>query len=270
LVLYPTVGLRTPGEKVEANFGAKPFVFNLEGFQQELNMKTIASIDAIGIPDQNSCLHSLVLSYLVHFGYNETAMAMLRESALEEKALSQKNGESMQQRKRIRDAVLAGEIDEAIEQTNLIAPELFMSQPSVLFELKCQKFVEMVRNGDDEATMAYGRTELCDFETESEDNKLHLQEVFSLLAYPHPENSPLGYLFEASRRQCVAEALNEAILVSQNKPSLPPLEVLHKHVAVIRDVLAQQSSGATTMIDMYTDVHGLQHMCNNTHSRTGN
>ncbi len=32
-----------------------------------------------------------------------------------------------------------------------------------------------VRNGDDEATMAYGRTELCDFETESEDNKLHLQ-----------------------------------------------------------------------------------------------
>jgi hypothetical protein len=139
-------------------------------------------------------------------------MAMLRESALEEKALSQKNGESMLQRKRIRDAVLAGEIDEAIEHTNLIAPELFMSQPSVLFELKCQKFVEMVRNGDDEATMAYGRTELCDFETESEDNKLHLQEVFSLLAYPHPENSPLGYLFEVSRRQCVAEALNEAIL----------------------------------------------------------
>jgi hypothetical protein len=34
-----------------------------------------------------------------------------------------------------------------------------------------------VRNGDDEATMAYGRTELCDFETESEDNKLHLQVI---------------------------------------------------------------------------------------------
>lgn len=26
------------------------------------------------------------------------------------------------------------------------------------------------------------------------------------------------------------------------------LQVLHKHVAVIRDVLAQQSSGATTMV----------------------
>jgi hypothetical protein len=25
--------------------------------------------------------------------------------------------------------------------------------------------------------MAYGRTELCDFETESEDNKLHLQVI---------------------------------------------------------------------------------------------
>jgi hypothetical protein len=37
--------------------------------------------------------------------------------------------------------------------------------------------VLQVRNGDDEATMAYGRTELCDFETESEDNKLHLQVI---------------------------------------------------------------------------------------------
>ena len=31
LSLYPTVGLQTPGEVVEANFGESPFVFDFEG-----------------------------------------------------------------------------------------------------------------------------------------------------------------------------------------------------------------------------------------------
>ena len=31
LNLYPTVGLQTPGEIVEANFGESPFVFDFEG-----------------------------------------------------------------------------------------------------------------------------------------------------------------------------------------------------------------------------------------------
>ena len=31
LTLYPTVGLQTPGEIVEANFGESPFVFDFEG-----------------------------------------------------------------------------------------------------------------------------------------------------------------------------------------------------------------------------------------------
>ena len=28
--LYPTVGLQTPGEVVDANFGQKPFVYDIE------------------------------------------------------------------------------------------------------------------------------------------------------------------------------------------------------------------------------------------------
>jgi len=32
--LYPTVGLQTPGEIVEANFGRSPFVFNIEDYVQ--------------------------------------------------------------------------------------------------------------------------------------------------------------------------------------------------------------------------------------------
>jgi hypothetical protein len=32
--LYPTVGLQTPGEVVEANFGQIPFVFDIEDYIQ--------------------------------------------------------------------------------------------------------------------------------------------------------------------------------------------------------------------------------------------
>ena len=30
--LYPTVGLQTPGEVLEANFGQSPFVFDIEDY----------------------------------------------------------------------------------------------------------------------------------------------------------------------------------------------------------------------------------------------
>jgi len=32
--LYPTIGLQTPGEIVEANFGQSPFVYDIENYIQ--------------------------------------------------------------------------------------------------------------------------------------------------------------------------------------------------------------------------------------------
>jgi len=32
--LYPTVGLQTPGEIVEANFGQTPFIYDIESYIQ--------------------------------------------------------------------------------------------------------------------------------------------------------------------------------------------------------------------------------------------
>lgn len=257
LVLYPTVGLRTPGEKVEANFGSKPFVFDLEELQKALKMKTLWTIDAIEIPDKNSCLHSLVVSYLMHYGYSDTATALIRESALEGQVIPAKEGESMRLRRKIQEAILDGRIDEAIEQTNFVAPEVFMSQPSVLFQLKCQKFIEMIKSGDDEATMSYGRTELSEFDAESEEDKQHLQDVISLLAYPRPEISPLRHLIQPSRRQAVADSLNQAILIAQDKPALPALEMLHKQIVVTKDIFSQRSPGSASMINAYEEFHGL-------------
>nr|CAD7259655.1 unnamed protein product [Timema shepardi] len=49
--LYPTVGLQTPGEVVDANFGQAPFVFDIEDMMRELRARTQATIHQYPVPD---------------------------------------------------------------------------------------------------------------------------------------------------------------------------------------------------------------------------
>lgn len=42
--LYPTVGLQTPGEIVDANFGQQPFVFDIEDYMSEWRAKILGMI----------------------------------------------------------------------------------------------------------------------------------------------------------------------------------------------------------------------------------
>lgn len=49
--LYPTVGLQTPGEIVDANFGQQPFIFDIEDMLKELRESTKASILKFPLPD---------------------------------------------------------------------------------------------------------------------------------------------------------------------------------------------------------------------------
>lgn len=49
--LYPTVGLQTPGEVVDANFGQAPFVFDIEDMMLELRARTQLTINQYPVPD---------------------------------------------------------------------------------------------------------------------------------------------------------------------------------------------------------------------------
>lgn len=50
--LYPTVGLQTPGEVVDANFGQAPFVFDIEDMLRELRARTRLAIDEFPLPTE--------------------------------------------------------------------------------------------------------------------------------------------------------------------------------------------------------------------------
>jgi len=100
--LYPTVGLQTPGEVVDANFGQQPFVFDLEDEMKALRARTRATIQNYTIPgppgqwtstlqkyvDHFYSIHSgltegvfrVVCSYLVHHGYCSTAEAFAKST----------------------------------------------------------------------------------------------------------------------------------------------------------------------------------------------
>ncbi|RUS75825.1 hypothetical protein EGW08_016417 [Elysia chlorotica] len=148
--LYPTVGLQTPGEVVEANFGQSPFVYDIEDYMKEWRHKTKLTIERFPVSDRKgefqSALNRMVSTYLVHHGYCSSAEAFSRCT---DQPIAE-NIQSIQNRQRIQKLVLAGRMGEAIETTQTLYPHLLDAKPDLLFTLKCRQFVEMVNGTDSE------------------------------------------------------------------------------------------------------------------------
>lgn len=148
--LYPTVGLQTPGEVVDANFGQAPFVFDIEDMMRELRARTQLTIHNYPVLDNQgewqATLHKMVSTYLVHHGYCSTAESFAHSTGqvFDEEITSIKN------RQRILRLVLAGRMGEAIETTTKLYPGLLEHNQNLLFLLKCRQFIEMVNGTDSE------------------------------------------------------------------------------------------------------------------------
>uniref|UniRef100_A0A914WF27 Ran-binding protein 10 n=1 Tax=Plectus sambesii TaxID=2011161 RepID=A0A914WF27_9BILA len=139
--LYPTVGLQTPGEIVDTNFGQKPFVFNIQDEIKATEMRVQASIFNYQLPaTKTEWMNKLVSSYLVHHGFCSTAESFnltTNQRTVEDTA-------SMTNRQQIQKLVLNGHIAEAIEMVEQIYPMLLHTNKPLLFMLKCRQFIEML------------------------------------------------------------------------------------------------------------------------------
>uniref|UniRef100_A0A3B4AVS9 RAN binding protein 9 n=1 Tax=Periophthalmus magnuspinnatus TaxID=409849 RepID=A0A3B4AVS9_9GOBI len=156
--LYPTVGLQTPGEVVDANFGQHPFVFDIEDYMREWRTKIQAQIERFPIGEREgewqSMIQKMVASYLVHHSYCATAEAFAKstDQAVHEELASIKN------RQKIQKLVLSGRMGEAIETTQQLYPSLLERNPDLLFMLKVRQFIEMVNGTDSEVRCLGGRS----------------------------------------------------------------------------------------------------------------
>ncbi|XP_037085416.1 ran-binding protein 9-like [Pollicipes pollicipes] len=150
--LYPTVGLQTPGEMIDANFGQSPFVYDIEDMMRELRTRVRATIQSLPVPDALSCwqdtLHRMVQTYLVHHGYCSTAEAFANSTGIS----FDEDLASIKSRQKIQRLVLAGRMGEAIELTQRLYPGLLEKQQSLLFLLRVRQFIEMVNGSDSEVS----------------------------------------------------------------------------------------------------------------------
>ncbi|KAG0049152.1 hypothetical protein BGZ83_006010 [Gryganskiella cystojenkinii] len=162
--LYPTVGMRTTGEIVEANFGQRDFIFDIERYVKEEKLEAWQNLEstlhkaAVESNQVNALSHSLgqlVLSYMVHHGYSESARQFANDISPQLAGKKKSTGLTndteysamvldTERRKVIRAAIMSGDIDKALEQLEMHYPSVLTTNEDLLLQLRCRKFVEMV------------------------------------------------------------------------------------------------------------------------------
>ncbi|KAI1204309.1 SPRY domain-containing protein [Annulohypoxylon truncatum] len=161
--LYPTIGMKKAGEHIRVNFGQTRFVFDIDHMVKREQMKIKQAIKRTSIEKlvsppmgETELIQQLVLQFLQHDGYVETARAFAEEIHAEKQNLqidqripvpgiNIRNDEDAHCRQRIRRAILEGDIEEAIQYTKRYYPGVLKDNDDVYFKLKCRTFIEMVR-----------------------------------------------------------------------------------------------------------------------------
>jgi len=147
--VYPTVGLQTPMEAIEANFGLNSFKFDFDKYIDEYREKTRRSILDCTLKE-NELLHRtqlrrIVSTYLVHYGFCATAEQFNKhvESVFADELNSMRNRQLIQQ------LILDGRTTDAIEKTKELFPSL-LNDKNLLFALKVRQLIEMINGTESE------------------------------------------------------------------------------------------------------------------------
>ncbi|XP_008804544.2 glucose-induced degradation protein 8 homolog isoform X3 [Phoenix dactylifera] len=191
----------------------------------------------------DSDVRNIVLSYLVHNCFNETAETFLACTGMKQPVDYLVD---MDKRKSIFHFVLDGNALKAIELTEQLAPNLLEDDKDLHFDLLSLHFIDLVCSRKCTEALEFAQTELTPL------GKLHkyvekLEDLMALLAYEEPEKSPMFHLLSSDYRQNIADCLNRAILVSAypNLPSYSSMERLIRQATVVRQFLHQELSKAT-------------------------
>jgi len=170
-------------------------------------------------------LNKLVMNYLLVEGYKDAADKFRSESSTEPDI----EMEGIQERMEIRSAIQRGMIDDGISKVNNLNPEILESNEGLIFHLKKQRLIELIRDGNIDAVLSYAQSEMAPRLSGDNPNTEFLEELektMALLAFEDAKGCPLGDLLHHHQRRSTADRLNHAILLSlsqDNESTLPLL-----------------------------------------------
>ncbi|KAI9592137.1 hypothetical protein BDF19DRAFT_425629 [Syncephalis fuscata] len=149
------VGMRTPQERILVNFGDRPFRFDIHQYIREEKARLWQAINTAPLPALSASSAKLVLDHLLHHGYHDAAQP---KSSTSDKSddmqiastsmitdTKDNSIDEVELRKDIYEAVMRGNISYAKELIDQHYPEVFKRNGMLLFQLKCQEFVELMR-----------------------------------------------------------------------------------------------------------------------------
>lgn len=275
---YPTIGMRTPGEMIQANFGADRFVFDIHGYiknRKTLIYENILKESSISLTRYD--YEQLILHFLIHEGYFETARAFFKLTNNSSQSKSEQNQkdrdqkeldgqlEQSKKRKEISTLVMNGNIQQAYETVLDLYPGIFDDElhgKKIEFLLRCQMFVEMTRemtkqnenasNINTEDVIHFGIQLQKDYGNEI-DFQRQLENLFLLMVDENPSQSPVAYLLDIERRKCIVDELMHSVLLHQGKTPSSSYELAIRQILLVLDELATLGSGHPALIDVYKD-----------------
>jgi hypothetical protein len=250
--LFPTVSLHSPGETVRFNFGQELFRFDLEAFRRDELAAHNARI--LAAPFDASLYLPLLRSYLEHSGYHDTLKALDAMQQDEKDHIQQHDYSQLRQRKELRECILRGDIDAAVQLLQRTRPSLLDSKPQVLFRLRCQSFIELARGGRVDEAVAFARAQLVPYRGKPEFDQKELQQVLGLLAYTDPTASPLRHLLDRTHREAVADLVNAAALEADGLQPGSALEQFVRHLVAAEELLLEQNQQLGPKFSLNTDM----------------
>ena len=170
-----------------------------------------ANLDAKKLPTE--WMNALVMNYLTTQGHAAAAAMFERETGTPQIL----NAQSTAVRMRIRNAIEAGRPAEAIDQVVDVNPEIVEERPELLFRLKKQEFIELVRQNRTDEALEFAERELARRVEGDEGLLRELESAMALLLFEDARSSPLGQYLSEEYTHETADLLNASILASETR-----------------------------------------------------
>ncbi|KAI8071126.1 CTLH/CRA C-terminal to lish motif domain-containing protein [Gilbertella persicaria] len=199
----------------------------------------------------NEACRAIVIEYLLHNCYKNTAKALLKDmhdldncSKVKED-MKHSAWHDMDTRKEIHHAIREGDIAHAFELIQTHFPDLMeaynthanTSLHDALYQLRCQQFIEILRAQGDMEAVQFAQQHIRPW------RKLYPEitnNVLILIAYNELENDKTRELLSQERRDNIADKVNKVILESRQFSSCTSLEKLWRQKIIVQVELDNQ------------------------------